>query len=126
MLAVRRHLGAVGAAEAAAQTMEVSAVAGKLAVGEVAAERGFEALEVIEDQVVHAVVVLCVLVHVGAAAELVATVLSSAVVVGHLQRKLAGGVLAVLVQVIAPEAFQHHPLIQHLAGRCSLTAFAVR
>lgn len=37
VLAVRRHLGAVRTAEAAAQAMEVGAVAGELAIGEVTA-----------------------------------------------------------------------------------------
>lgn len=126
VLAVGRHLGAVGAAEATAQAVEVGAVARELAVGEVAAERGLEALEVVQHQVVHAVVVLRVLVHVGAAAELVAAVLARAVVVGHLQGKLAARVLAVLVQVVAPEALQHHPLVQHLPRRRGLAAFAER
>lgn len=116
VLAVRRDLGAVRAAEAAAQAVEMGAVTGELAVGEVAAQRGLEALEVVQDQVVHAVVVLGVFVHVGASAELVAAVLPRAVVVGDLQRELAGRVLAVLVEVVAAEALQHHALVQHLAG----------
>lgn len=120
MLTVGRHLGAVGAAEAAAQTVEVGAVAWKLAVREVAAERRFKALEIVKDQVVHAVVMLCMLVHVGSPAELVATVLTCAVVVGDLERKLTACVLAVFIEVIAPEALQHHPLIQHLTWRRSL------
>lgn len=115
VLAVGRHLGAVGAAEATAQAVEVGAVAGELAVGEVTAERRLEALEVIQDQVVNSVVVLRVLVHVRAAAEFVAAVLPGAVVVGDFQGELAARVFAVLVQVVATEALQHHPLVQHLA-----------
>lgn len=84
VLSVRRDLGAVRAAEAAAQAVEMSAVSRELAVGEVAAQRGLEALEVVQNQVVHAVVVLGVFVHVGASAELVAAVLPRAVVVGDL------------------------------------------
>lgn len=103
VLAVRRHLGAVGAAKAAAEAVEVGAVTRELAVGKVAAERGLEALEVIQDQVVHAVVVLRVLVHVGTATELVAAVLTGAVVVGHLQGELAAGVLAILVKIVTAE-----------------------
>lgn len=58
---------------------------------------------------------LGVLIHVGTATELVAAVLPRAVVVGNLERELAAGVLAVLVEVIAPKSLQHHPFIQHLA-----------
>lgn len=124
VLAVCRHLGAVRAAEAAAQAVEVGAVARELAIGEVAAQRRLEALEIIQDQVVHTVVVLGVLVHVGAAAELVAAVLSCAVIVGYLQRELTGRILAVLIEVVAAEPFQHHAFIQHLARRSGLAALA--
>lgn len=124
VLAVGRHLGAVGAAEAAAQAVEVRAVARELAVGEVAAERGLEALEIVQHQVVHTVVVLRVLVHVGAPTELVAAVLPGAVVVGDLQGELAAGILAVLIEVVPPEALQHHPFVQHLARGCSFASFA--
>lgn len=126
VLAVRRHLGAVRAAEAAAQAVEVGAVAGELAIGEAAAQRRLEALEIIQDQVVHAVVVLGVLVHVGAAAELVAAVLPRAVIVGYLQGELTGRILAVLIEVVAAEPFQHHAFIQHLARRSGLAALAER
>lgn len=85
VLAVRSDLGAVCATEAAAQAVEVRAGARERAVGEVAAEGGLEALEVVQHQVVHAVVVLCVLVHVRASAELVAAVFPRAVVVGDLE-----------------------------------------
>ncbi len=124
VLAVCRHLGAVRAAEATAQAVEVGAVTGELAIGEVAAQRRLEALEIIQDKVVHAVVVLGMLVHVGAAAELVAAVLPCAVIVGYLQRKLTGHILAVLIEVIAAEPFQHHAFIQHLARRSGLAALA--
>lgn len=126
VLTVGCHLGAVSAAEAAAQAVEVCAVARELAVGEVAAQRRLEALEVVQHQVVDAIVVLGVLVHVGAAAELVAAVLPRAVVVSDLERELAAGVLAVLVEVVAPEALQHHPFVQHLARGCGLAALAER
>lgn len=65
------------------------------------------------------------LVHVSAATEPVATVLTGAVVVSHLERELARCVPAVLVQVVAAEAVQHHALVQHLARGCCLAPLAV-
>lgn len=115
VLTVGCHLSAVSAAEATTQTVEVCAIARELTVWEVAAQRRLEALEIIQYQVVNAVVVLGVLIHVGTAAELIATILPRAVVVGNLERELAAGVLAVLVEVVAPKSLQHHPFIQHLA-----------
>lgn len=124
VLTVGCHLSAVSAAEATTQTVEVCAIARELTVWEVAAQRRLEALEIIQYQVVNAVVVLGVLIHVGTAAELIATILPRAVVVGNLERELAAGVLAVLVEVVAPKSLQHHPFIQHLARGRSLAALA--
>lgn len=126
VLAVRGYFSAVSASEATAQTVKVSAVPWELAVREVAAKRGFKPLKVIQNQVVHPIVVLGVLVHVCSATEFVATVLSGTMIMGHLQGELAWWIFAVFIQIVTPESFQHHPFIQHFAGRSGLASFTKR